>query len=75
MGANEAADGDPLFDADLAARLGDREQARTAYLAIIDKTDGPNLVAKAQIGLGLVSAPDSFLAQSACGPRVVSDDS
>jgi tetratricopeptide (TPR) repeat protein len=54
-GASGTADEDPLFDAELAARLGDREQARSVYQAIITDGDNPNLVAQAKVGLGLMA--------------------
>jgi tetratricopeptide (TPR) repeat protein len=54
-GVSEAAEKDPLFDAELAARLGDREGARAAYQAIIDDGAQRNLIARAQIGLGLLA--------------------
>ncbi|HZS31022.1 MAG TPA: transcriptional regulator [Gaiellaceae bacterium] len=54
-GANGDIEEDPLFDAELAARLGDREHARAAYQAIIAGGDRPGLVARAQLGLGLLA--------------------
>lgn len=50
-----AAEADPLFDAELAARLGDREEAREAYEAVIAEPSRRDLVAQAQIGLGLLA--------------------
>lgn len=54
-GASETPDEDPLFEAELAARLGDREQARSAYQAIIANSDKPNLIVQAKVGLGLLA--------------------
>lgn len=54
-GVSDAAEEDPLFDAELAARLGDREQARAAYQAIVAEGGSPSLVAQAQVGLGLLA--------------------
>ena len=54
-GASEAAVDDPLFDAELAARLGDREKAHTAYQAIISDGATSDLVVRAQLGLGLLA--------------------
>lgn len=51
-GVDDAVEEDPLFEAELAARLGDREQARAAYQAIITNQERPDLVAQAQLGLG-----------------------
>jgi tetratricopeptide (TPR) repeat protein len=55
MGINEAEKEDPLFEAELAARLGDRDQARAAYQTIINSGNAPELVAQAQLGLGLLA--------------------
>ena len=54
-GASDTAAVDPLFDAELAARLGDGERARSVYQAIITDGDNPNLVAQAKVGLGLLA--------------------
>lgn len=54
-GSNDTAEEDPLFDAELAARLGDRESARAAYERIIADNLTPDLVARAQLGLGLLA--------------------
>src|SRR5579863_7562235 len=53
-GATASAGDDPLFDAELAARLGNRDDARTAYEEIIADGDSPIRVALAQRGLGLL---------------------
>jgi tetratricopeptide (TPR) repeat protein len=53
-GASEPGGVDPLFDAELAARLGDSAQARAAYRAIIDGGGSGRLVARAWTGLGLL---------------------
>ncbi len=54
-GASEAAEDDPLFEAELAARLGEGDRARAAYRAVIDDGHRTDLVARAKIGLGLLS--------------------
>ena len=54
-GVSDATEEDPLFDAELAARLGDREQARASYEAIIANPGQRGLVARAQLGLGLLA--------------------
>jgi tetratricopeptide (TPR) repeat protein len=54
-GASDAIEADPLFEAELAARLGDREQARAAYEAIVANEARPDLLARAQLGLGLLA--------------------
>jgi tetratricopeptide (TPR) repeat protein len=54
-GVSEAAEADPLFEAELAARLGESERARAAYQAIIAAGSPRKLVARAQIGLGLLA--------------------
>jgi tetratricopeptide (TPR) repeat protein len=54
-GVSDAVEEDPLFEAELAARLGDRERARAAYQAIIASDERPDLVAQAQLGLGLLA--------------------
>jgi tetratricopeptide (TPR) repeat protein len=54
-GVSEAAEEDPLFDAELAARLGDSERARAAYEAIIAEGSQREQIARAQIGLGLLA--------------------
>ena len=54
-GASDAAEEDPLFDAEVAARLGDREHAREAYQAVIANAGSQDLVARAQLGLGLLA--------------------
>jgi len=54
-GGADTVEADPLFEAELAARLGDRDQARAAYEAIIAAGDRPSLVAQAQLGLGLLA--------------------
>jgi tetratricopeptide (TPR) repeat protein len=46
---------DPLFSAELAARLGDRAEARAMYESIIAETVSPLLVARARVGLGLLA--------------------
>jgi tetratricopeptide (TPR) repeat protein len=53
-GVDGAAEADPLFDAELAARLGDSARARAAYQAIIASGGPPTLIGRAQIGLGLL---------------------
>lgn len=53
-GVNEAAEEDPLFEAELAARLGDRDQARAAYQTIITNENRLDLLARAELGLGLL---------------------
>ncbi|HLX32621.1 MAG TPA: tetratricopeptide repeat protein [Gaiellaceae bacterium] len=53
-GTSEAVEADPLFDAELAARLGDSAQARAAYESIIAEGNQLKLVARARIGLGLL---------------------
>jgi tetratricopeptide (TPR) repeat protein len=54
-GISEAPDDDPLFDAELAARLGHRDEARATYEAIIATGERPALIAQARIGLGLLA--------------------
>src|SRR5436853_2917467 len=54
-GSNDPTETDPLFDAELAARLGDRESARTAYEAITAEGATSDLVARAKRGLGLLA--------------------
>ncbi|HLX33319.1 MAG TPA: tetratricopeptide repeat protein [Gaiellaceae bacterium] len=54
-GVDEAMDDDPLFEAELAARLGDSARARAAYEAIIAGGGPPTPVARARIGLGLLA--------------------
>jgi tetratricopeptide (TPR) repeat protein len=54
-GANDPVERDRLFDAELAARLGDRELARREYEAIVGGGNRPDLVAPAQLGLGLLA--------------------
>lgn len=54
-GVTDPTETDPLFEAELAARLGDRDQARAAYQAIIAAGGRPALVAQAQQGLGLLA--------------------
>jgi tetratricopeptide (TPR) repeat protein len=54
-GVSEAAEEDPLFEAELAARLGDRERAGAAYQAIIAGGGSRKLIRRAQIGLGLLA--------------------
>ncbi len=54
-GANEAVEEDPLFEAELAARLGDTERARAGYETVIAGDSRRKLVARAQIGLGLLA--------------------
>jgi tetratricopeptide (TPR) repeat protein len=53
-GVSESAD-DPLFEAELAARLGDHQEARKAYERLIDNGGSPSLVGRARIGLGLLA--------------------
>jgi tetratricopeptide (TPR) repeat protein len=54
-GVSDAIEDDPLFEAELAARLGDREQAYAAYQAIIANERRSDLLAQAQLGLGLLA--------------------
>jgi tetratricopeptide (TPR) repeat protein len=54
-GVSDAVEEDLLFEAELAARLGDRERARAEYQAIIASDERPDLVAQAQLGLGLLA--------------------
>lgn len=54
-GTEAATNDDPLFSAELAARLGDRAEARAAYQAIIAEGVSPLLVSRARIGLGLLA--------------------
>ncbi len=54
-GSSDMAEADPLFDAELAARLGKRDDARAAYEAIIAGDSTSELVARAQLGLGLLA--------------------
>jgi tetratricopeptide (TPR) repeat protein len=54
-GSNEVPEEDPLFDAELAARLGDRKKARAAYEAIAADGATPHLAARAKLGLGLLA--------------------
>lgn len=54
-GGSSASEGDPLFDAELAARLGDTALAHAAYEAVISAGGPPKLIAQAQIGLGLLA--------------------
>lgn len=46
---------DPLFEAELAARLGDTNLAWETYQAIIASDGPPKLIAQAQLGLGLLA--------------------
>lgn len=55
LGKDASATDDPLFDAELAARLGDREEARAAYEAIIAESVSALVVARARVGLGLLA--------------------
>ena len=63
-GASDTPESDPLFTAELAARLGDREQARSAYQAIIDADSRPAQVAQARVGLGLLAFESGDHAQA-----------
>jgi tetratricopeptide (TPR) repeat protein len=54
-GASDAVEEDPLFEAELAARLGEHEQARAAYQAIVANEGRADLLAQAQLGLGLLA--------------------
>lgn len=54
-GSSGMAEDDPLFDAELAARLGDREKAAAAYEAIIAAGTSSDLVGQALLGLGLLA--------------------
>lgn len=53
-GSTDAGEDDPIFYAELAARLGDVASAETSFQAIIEKGAPRNLVARAQAGLGLL---------------------
>jgi tetratricopeptide (TPR) repeat protein len=53
-GASEAHDDDPVFYAELAARLGDPAAAEASFRELIDGSGRPELVARAQAGLGLL---------------------
>lgn len=55
FGKEAAAKDDPLFAAELAARLGDGGEARAVYEAIIAESLSPPVVARARIGLGLLA--------------------
>lgn len=63
-GVSEAAEEDPLFEAELAARLGDSDRARVAYEEIIAGDSRRKLVARAQIGLGLLAFESGDHAQA-----------
>jgi len=54
-GESETSTDDPLFDAELAARLGDKAAAEATYTRIIADGGPPGLVARAQAGLGLLA--------------------
>ena len=54
-GSSDVANDDPLFDAELAARLGDRERARGAYEALIVEGVSTDVIARARLGLGLLA--------------------
>src|SRR5579871_5274275 len=54
-GSSSATEDDPLFDAELAARLGDHEKARGAYEGIIEAGAPSDIVARAKLGLGLLA--------------------
>jgi len=53
-GANRARDDDPVFYAELAARLGDTETAEASFREIIESGMRRELVVRAQAGLGLM---------------------
>lgn len=54
-GVSGASEDDPLFEAELAARLGDTDTAEASYRAIIEADDRGDLVARAKAGLGLMA--------------------
>ncbi len=54
-GSNSPGGDDPLFEAELAARLGDRGKALATYEAIIAGPAPDELVARAYVGLGLLA--------------------
>jgi tetratricopeptide (TPR) repeat protein len=54
-GERETALGDPLFEAELAGRLGDKGAAEKTYRRVIDDGGPRDLVARAQAGLGLMA--------------------
>lgn len=54
-GTDDLADQDPLFDAELAARLGDSARARATYQRVVDEGATAQLVARAHVGLGLLA--------------------
>jgi tetratricopeptide (TPR) repeat protein len=65
-GATDAPDtSDPIFDADIALRLGDRDAARTRYEAVAADPATPRQAARAQAGLGRMALEegDAELAQ------------
>lgn len=53
-GGNEAPEEDPVFQAELAARLGDTVAAERGFQDVIDGGGRSDLVARAQAGLGLM---------------------
>jgi tetratricopeptide (TPR) repeat protein len=53
-GVDGATEADPLFDAELAARLGDSARAGAAYQAIIASGGPPTSIGRAKVGLGLL---------------------
>lgn len=55
IGSNDHTEEDPLFDAELAARLGDRETARAAYAAIAASDATSDIINRAKLGLGLLA--------------------
>jgi tetratricopeptide (TPR) repeat protein len=54
-GANDLSENDPLFAAELAARLGDKAEAETMYRGMIEGGGNRELVARARAGLGLMA--------------------
>jgi tetratricopeptide (TPR) repeat protein len=53
-GVSEGRDDDPVFYAELAARLGDTAAAEASFRDVIDSGNRRDLVARAQAGLGLM---------------------
>lgn len=54
-GGGEGSDADPLFEAELAARLGEPSRARALYEEVVAGGAPATLVARAQVGLGLLA--------------------
>jgi tetratricopeptide (TPR) repeat protein len=54
-GVSDAAEDDPLFAAEVAARLGDKAAAEETYRSVIESAARPELVARAQTDLGLLA--------------------